>query len=180
MVDFQSISITLAALSFVLAAIYYAMNINEAKRNRRITLTTTVLQPFMTEEGYSKIMDLLAMEWSSLDDFKSKYDSSVNPENGAKRLSMWNICETIGMLYREGLLDLKTLYGGSGGILSVIWFKFKPVIEMYRGTEYDSRAYEHFENLAERLLEFVRARGGTSVSDRSARAYEQQHPELKT
>jgi len=171
MVDLQSISITLAAFSFVLAAIYYAMNINEAKRNRRITLTTTVLQPFMTEEGQTKIRELIAMEWSSLDDFYSKYDHRINPENAAKRLALWNRCETIGILYRDGLLDLKILYGGSRGQISMIWFKFKPVIEMYRETEYDARAYEDFEYLAERLLEYTRARGGSSLSDRAARAY---------
>ena len=171
MVDLQSISITLAAFSFVLAAIYYAMNINEAKRNRRITLTTTLLQPFMTEEGQTKIRELIAMEWSSLDDFNSKYDHRVNPENAAKRLALWNRCETIGILYRDGLLDLKILYGGSRGQISMIWFKFKPVIEMYRETEYDARAYEDFEYLAERLLEYTRARGGSSLSDRAARAY---------
>jgi hypothetical protein len=37
MVDFQSISITLAAFSFVVAATYYAMNLREVTRNRKIT-----------------------------------------------------------------------------------------------------------------------------------------------
>ena len=169
MVDYQSISITLASLSFVIAAIYYAMNISEVKRNRRITLTNTVLDPFMTEEGYSKLLDLMAMEWSSLDDFNSKYDHRVNRENAAKRISMWNRFETIGMLYREGLVDLKTLYGGTGGVLTVLWFKFKPVIEMYRGTDFDERAYENFEYLAERLLEYTKARGGDNIGMRASR-----------
>ena len=169
MVDYQSISITLAALSFVIAAIYYSMNIREAKRNRRITLTNTVLQPFMTEEGYSKIMDLYAMEWSSLDDFNSKYDHRADRENAARRLAMWNMFETIGMLYREGLLDIKTLYGGSGGVISVLWFKFKPIIEMYRGADFDERAYENFEYLAERLLEYTKERGGKSLGVYAAR-----------
>ncbi len=159
MVDFQSISITLATLSFVVAAIYYAMNLREVRRNRRLTLTTTVLTPFMTEEGVLKSFDLMAMKWSSLDEFNSKYDHRVNRENAAKRMSIWNRCETIGILYRDGLLDLKTLYGGSGGNISNLWFKFKPVIEMYRGTDYAARAYENFEYLAERLLEHRQARG---------------------
>ena len=81
MVDAQSISIILAALSFVVAAIYYAMNLREVRRNRRITLTTTMLQqPFMTKEGFRQFLDLMAMEWSSPDDYKNKYDHRVNPE----------------------------------------------------------------------------------------------------
>ena len=147
------------------------MTLNNTRQNRRITLTTTVLQPFMTEEGQTKIRELIAMEWSSLDDFKSKYDHLVNPENAAKRLALWNRCETIGILYRDGLLDLKILYGGSRGQISMIWFKFKPVIEMYRETDMDARAYEDFEYLAERLLEYTKARGGFSLSARAARAH---------
>ena len=158
MVDVQYISMTLAALSFWIAAIYYAMNLRETGRNRRITLTTTVLEPFMTKEGYSDVMEMLVMEWSDLEDFKSKYDHRANPENANLRMAMWNRFETIGMLCKEGLLDLKTLYGGIGGVLTVIWFKFKPIIEMYRETEYDATSYENFEYLAERVLKYNEAR----------------------
>jgi hypothetical protein len=55
----------------------------------------------------------------------------------------------------------------------MIWFKFKPVIEMYRETDMDARAYEDFEYLAERLLEYTKARGGISLSARAARAHGQ-------
>jgi hypothetical protein len=163
MVDFQSLSITLAALSFVVAATYYAINLREIRRSRRITLTTTVLEPFMTVEGNQLVMDLQTLTWNDLDDYKRKYDHRVNPENYAKRAAMWNRCEAIGMLFREGLLDLKTLYGGSGGVLTSLWFKWKPIIEMYRETDFDARAYEDFEYLAEKLLEYTTARGMTGT-----------------
>ena len=158
MIDVQAISITLAALSFVIAVLYYSLNLREIGRNRRITLTTTVLEPFMTKEGYSQVLDLLAMEWSDFEDFKGKYDHRANPENATTRMALWNRFETIGMLYREGLLDMKTLYGGIGGVLTVLWFKFNPIIEMYRDTEYDETAYENFEYLAEKVLEYTKAR----------------------
>jgi len=152
MVDFQSMSITLAALSFIIAAIYYAMNLREVARNRRITLTTTILQPFMTEEGNRLFIDLWGMEWSNLEDYKKKYDHRTNPESYAKRAAVWNRCNSVGMLYRQGLLDLETLYAGSGGIIEVIWRKYKPVIEMYRVTDMDKSAYEHWEYLADEMI----------------------------
>ena len=170
-ITYQMVLSTLQTVGLLVGIYYYIMTLNNTRQNRRITLTTTVLQPFMTEEGQIKIRELIAMEWSSLDDFKSKYDHLVNPENAAKRLALWNRCETIGILYRDGLLDLKILYGGSRGQISMIWFKFKPVIEMYRETDMDARAYEDFEYLAERLLEYTKARGGFSLSARAARAH---------
>lgn len=163
MVDFQYLSIILGALSFWVAAIYYVLNLREIGRSRRITLTTTVLDFFMTKEGYGDVLDLLAMEWNDFEDFKSKYDHRANPENARTRLAMWNRFETIGLLYREGLLDLNTLYGGIGGVLQVIWFKFKPIIEVYRKTEYDAEAYTDFEHLAERVLEYTQTRKATGV-----------------
>jgi len=161
MVDLQVISIILGALSFWIAAIYYVLNLKEISRNRRITLTTTVLEPFMTKEGYGDLLDLLVMEWKDFEDFKNKYDHKSNPENAKMRLAMWNRFETIGMLCKEGLLDVYTLYGGIGGVLQVLWFKFKPIIERYRETEYDKEAYSHFEYLAERVYKYTQARKTT-------------------
>ena len=153
MVELQSISITLAGLSFIVAATYYVMNIREQRRNRKITLTTTMLQHFMTDEGYFKIMDLLTLKWDSLEDYMNKYDSRVDPKNAARRMSLWNTCETLGLLYREGLLDLDIIYASSGGIIYTSWKKFEPVIELYRGGDYSRDAYSNFEYLAKKIGE---------------------------
>jgi len=152
MVDIQTVSIILAACSFILAAAYYVINI-QVRRNRRITLTTTLLQHFMTDEGYMKIMELGGMRWDDLDDYFSKYDSRVNPENAARRMSLWNTFNTIGMLYRKGLLDMHTILASSGGIIYTQWRQFKPLVEFYRGTDYGETAYQHWEYLAEKIME---------------------------
>lgn len=159
MIDFQSISITLAALSFVVAASYYAMNLREIRRSRRITLTTTVLEPFMTREGNQMFIDLMVMTWNDLEDFMRKYDHRVDPTNFALRLSMWNRCNALGSLFREGLLDFKTLYGVTSTCIVWLWFKFKPIIEKYRGTDFEETAYEDWEFMAERLLEYTDSLG---------------------
>ena len=161
MINFQYLSIILGALSFWVAAIYYVLNLREISRNRRITLTTTVLEPFMTKEGYGDLLDLLVMEWVDFEDFKKKYDHKANPENARMRLAMWNRFETIGALCKEGLLDVNTLYSGIGGVLQVLWFKFKPIIEMYRETEYDKEAYSNFEYLADRVYEYTKSKKST-------------------
>ena len=153
MVDIQSVSITLAALSFIVAATYYAMNLIEVRRSRRITLTTTLMQPFMTVEGNREFGDLLSMEWSDLDDYKRKYDHRVNLENFSMRIAVWRLFDSIGLLYRKGLLDLETINSGSTGIIPSLWRKFKPVVEMYRETDFHRSTWENWEYLAERLQE---------------------------
>jgi len=138
---------------------YYVTNIRELRRNRRITLTTTLFQSFMTTEGTRKMMDLLSMEWDGIEDYMGKYDSKVDPENSAKRLSLWQTCDTIGLLYREGFLDFKTLNSASGGWIGSLWLKFKSIIEEYRGTDFTENAFENFEYLAVKVIEHQREGG---------------------
>jgi hypothetical protein len=151
MIELSVIRDIVAIAGVFIGLTYYIMNIREVRHNRKITLTTTMLQHFMTGEGYRNIMELTGMQWDSLDDFMQKYDHRVNRENAAKRIALWNTCNTIGGLYRDGMLDLKTVYNSSGGIICNIWYKFKPIIEYYRITDYDDIAYKDFEYLASEL-----------------------------
>ena len=165
LVVLQTLSYTAGALSVVLGVIYYALNLREINRNRRITLTSTMMQPFMTEQGTRQYVDLMSMEWSDLEDYKKKYDSRTNPENFAKRIAMWNLCENLGKLYREGMIDLDTLYGGTNTI-HWVWVKFKPIIEMYRGTDYSEHAFANFQYVAEKLEEYHRKKYGEDMETR--------------
>ena len=159
MIELSVIRDLVAIFGVIAGLSYYVTNIRESRRNRRITLTTTMFQPFMTTEGNQKMMDLLSMEWDSIEDYMEKYDSKVNPNNASKRMSMWTLCNTIGLLFREGYLDFNTLISSSGGWIGTLWLKFKPVIETYRGTHYTEKAYEDFEYLADKIIEFERAGG---------------------
>jgi hypothetical protein len=105
----------------------------------------------MTGEGYSEILDLMSLKWDSTEDFMNKYDHRVDRDGAARRMALWNSFNTIGSLYREGMLDLKTIYTSSEDIIFLVWNKFKPIIEYYRGTDYSDNAYEDFEYLAKQL-----------------------------
>lgn|GEM_PF-3213385 len=165
LVGIQAAYYMVAATGVLVAAVFYVLNLREITKSRRITLTNTMMMPFMSEEGNRLFIDLVNMQWDDLDDFKRRYDSRTNPENYAKRGAMWNLCENFGRLYREGLIDLETLDLGSNGIIQYMWVKFKPVIEMYRRSDYGSHAYENFEYVAGQLEEFHKRKYGESYSD---------------
>lgn len=164
--DVQTIGVLVTAVSVSIAAAYYVINLRETTKNRRITLTTTMMQPFMTEEGVKHFIDLLNMDWTDLEDFSKRYDSRVNPENFAKRQSMWNLCENLGSLYRDGLIDIKTLYDSSRGVIPYMWIKFKPVIEMFRRTDYGPRSYENFEYISGKLIDYEKKLTQDSVLEK--------------
>ena len=173
MVDLQLIGVLVTAASATIAMVFYILNLRETARNRRVTLTTTLMQRFMTIEGMKHFYELYSMEWSSLDDYRSKYDSRVNPDNFAKRMSMWNLCDSLGQLYREDMIDLKTLRGGAGNVIQYMWIKFKPVIEMYRGTDFSPVVYQNFEYVAEKLIELERQMGDSEAGKRPERVIQE-------
>jgi hypothetical protein len=140
-----------AAIGVCLAAVYYAMNLRETTRNRRITLTNTLMQPFLTEEGMKNMIDLTDMEWTDFDDFMKKYDSKVNPSNFAKRMSLWNNIEVLGFQYRSGMIDMGTVYSVCSNLIPMMWMKFKPVIDEYKKFDYSRDLYENFEFLASEI-----------------------------
>ena len=110
------------------------------------------MNSFLSEEGMKRWDDLEKMEWKDFEDYYRKYDSTVNSENYVKRQSFWNTCDLIGYQYRQGLVDLGTVYNAGGVWIMFSWQKFKPIIEAYRKTKYAIDEYENYEYVANELL----------------------------
>jgi hypothetical protein len=146
--EIQAAYYMVAATGVLVAAYYYIQNMKETAKNRRATLTNNILETFLSEEGMAKFLELLSMEWGDFDDFAKKYDSRVNPKNFALRMSLWNVCDLIGYQYREGILDLSSIYNVGGIVIDNIWEKFGPIIKEYRKRDYATDHFENFEYLA--------------------------------
>lgn len=75
LVVLQSLSYVAAAIGVCAAASYYIFNLRETTRSRRVALTNTLIQSFISEEGSRRWADMMNMEWKDFDDFYKKYDS---------------------------------------------------------------------------------------------------------
>lgn len=137
MVDIQSISITLAALSFIVAASYYIITLSYTRKNQQQQLETRQAQLFMqiynqwntTEFGlqYQKCMD---MEWTDYDDFIIKYMD--NAEEANRWRMMTRFFEGIGVLVYRGLIDVALVDDLFSGEMTRFWEKFEPIIKELR------------------------------------------------
>jgi hypothetical protein len=145
----QSVSYIAGAVGVLVAAVFYILNMRETTRNRRMALTNTLLQNFTSEEGSRRWVELMQMEWKDFDDYLRKYDSSVNPDNYAKRNMTWNTCDIIGYQYLSGQLDLGTLWSICNNAVPMAWEKFGPIIKEFkrRGVS-NSLMWSNFEYLA--------------------------------
>jgi hypothetical protein len=148
----QSASYVAAAIGVCIAAFYYALNLRETNKNRRITFTNSVMQQLLSEEGVRNEMICYTMQWNDFEDFKRKYDSRVNLESYSKRMSLWLQYESLGHLYRSGLIDLDTVASICGAFVPYDWLKFKPIIEEYRKTDFGPTSFSNFEYLAEAIM----------------------------
>jgi len=149
LVVLQTLSYTAGAISVVLGVIYYGINLREQTRNRRVALASNLLSSLNSKEGVRDYYELLSMQWTDFDDFYSKYDSSVNPENFIKRAHWFYICEHVGWQYRQGLVDLDTINVAGGLNIATIWRKFKPIYDEYLKRE--GFTFPHTDNLAEAI-----------------------------
>jgi len=159
LVVLQSLSYTAGAISVVLGVIYYAINLRETTRNRRVTLTTNLMQSLVSLDGIRRYRELMAMQWSDFDDFLSKYDSQVNPENWNLRNLYWTTFEVLGLQYKSRLIDFDTLYATCNILAPTMWKKFKPIIYEYRKRGVYNELYlSNFEYLANEIVKIIEKR----------------------
>ena len=138
-------------LGVCIAAIYYAFNLRETSRNRKIAYTTNFMQAFYSKENSRRYIDLLGMNWKDLEEYLKKYDSRVNPENFADRWSFMGMLDVLGYQYKAGLIDLPTIYELNWAPIIMTWIKFRPIINMYKKTDYGKDQYANFELIANAL-----------------------------
>jgi hypothetical protein len=155
----QPVSYVAAAIGVCIAAMYYVLNLRETTRNRKVALTSNLLQAMFSEEGLKRHISLLNMEWSDWDDFQKKYDSKVNEENYVKRTVFVTTVNYVGYLVKEGLLDVGSVYEICGEAIMDNWLKFKPIYYKYVEVGgYGRDIFENFEYLAEVMIRMKAAR----------------------
>jgi hypothetical protein len=149
----QSVSYIAGALGVCVAAFYYVVNLRETTKNRKIAFTTNFMQNFYSKENSRRFIDLLGMRWNNIDEYMSKYDSRVNPENFADRWSFLGMLDVLGYQYKTGLVDIDTIYDLNWSPVLQLWIKFRPIINEYKKSDYGVDTYANFELLARKLWE---------------------------
>ena len=164
MVDLAEIQVAyymVAATGVLIAAVFYILNLRENRKARKMQFLLQNLSENLNEEGYTRYVTLMNMEWKDYDDFEKKYGSDFNAENFAKRNHMWTQYDTIGNLLEAGILDRESVYRVLSFGSSWLWAKFKPIIEENR-KRYSGRDYMYgFEYLAGEMMKMKLERNPT-------------------
>jgi hypothetical protein len=137
-----------AATGVLVAAVFYIANLRETTRNRKATFENNVMQNMFTPLFNQLYMEIMSMQWTDFEDFKRKYDSSVNPQNFVNRNIIWGYYDSLGKQLRQGVIDIDSFSDHWCVAVVRVWHKFKPIIEGYRGWQWPSGYYRDFEYLA--------------------------------
>jgi hypothetical protein len=144
------------------------MNLRETKLNRRLTFTSNYILPISSKEGITNFATLMKMTWTNFDDFKTRYDLTVDTENFVTRMMYWQTCEALGLQLRRDLIDVETVYEMCGEHIIDVWFKFEPIIKEYmkRG-QFGKDIFKNFEYLANHLADIKKERDPTYPINRN-------------
>ncbi|MCX6649775.1 MAG: hypothetical protein NTV61_10380 [Candidatus Bathyarchaeota archaeon] len=164
LVEIQAAYYMVAATGVLVAAIYYILNMRATQRNmnltletRRISLIDNLTTRIMNKEGMRNYFELMNYEWKDYEDFERKYGSDNNVDATATRYSLLIDYNSMGVMFRKGLIRIEDLY--DMGIIGVVflWAKYKPIIEEGR-RRYNGKNYlRDFEYLAGEILSYVKA-----------------------
>ncbi|MGD0805704.1 MAG: hypothetical protein ABSA11_16710 [Candidatus Bathyarchaeia archaeon] len=146
--EIQTVYYMVAATGVLVAAVFYIANLRETTRNRKATFANNAWHTMLTPEWQKLYMEVSSMRWRDFDDFKRKYDSSVDVESYAKRMSIWTNFDSLGWQLRQGSIDIDSFPDVWALGIVRTWQKCKPIIEGYRGWQWPKSAFRDFEYLA--------------------------------
>jgi len=159
MVTLETILDVVPAVSVTIALIYYALNLRQQNKQRETQWIWQLLGRKIDHDTMSGFLTQIESNWEDYDDWLAKYDSSVNFEHNVIRQSSWYFFDILGIMVKQGKIDLDTIYPFYNMHILMLWFKYETVIKVTRegflGTDY----MEGLEFLAGEMIRMRKQRG---------------------
>ena len=162
----QTLLTFVTLISVPVGVFYHIMTLRNTKKNQDLQLETRQAQMFMQfaernrlsvieNRSIEGISDVLDWEFENLDDFEAKYGRKTNPE-AYRSWNFWmNYMEGMGVMVREGYIDIRLIALMSSGGIKRLWRKFQPMTYEWR-EKYDwPRALIEFEYLYDTLMDYA-------------------------
>jgi len=146
MLDIQTLSVTIAAVSVVAGIVYYSFQIRNQTKARQSDLVIRLYTGFSTKEFQEADLKVLNTEFKDYNDFVKKYGAFTSGKPIHKAILMVSsFFELIGVLLYRKLIDagmVENLFS-----VRIRWEKLKPIAEELRKHYSEPRLYEWFEYL---------------------------------
>ena len=139
MVDVQTASIVIAAVSVVIAAVNSIVTNRRAESRRQMEQKTSQVQFFL--DLYNKFCEkdiltmyievLLLWRWEDFNDFNEKYGPEKNLDEFMKWVIVTTHIETMGLIAYENMVDIQFVANLLGSAIEGFWEKAEPILIEY-------------------------------------------------
>jgi hypothetical protein len=159
-ITYQMMLSTLQTIALIVGIVYYITIMRNNQRSRRTEMFMQLYHSTYNPENMQRFWQLMALDWKDYDDFMERYGPAVNPEEAALRTQSYNFYDGLGLLVRDGTVDIDTVYRMMGRRIIIVWYKFETIIKGLRiqpdpGPDYA----ENFEYLANEMVKMRQQRG---------------------
>ena len=127
MIELSTIRDLVTIFGVIAGFSYYVLTVRNTSKARKTQVVLNLSNVQNSEETNKKYVTLLSMQWEDFEDFRKKYDSTVNPDHYAIRWKHWTYFENLGYMLNQNIVDIDMVYNMLGGnALIQFWDKFKP------------------------------------------------------
>lgn len=142
-ITLQTYSIILTGVGMIIALAYYTLTIRNQNRTRQAQLMMSLYEAYRSPEFRKNWGEVMDQEYIDFDDFWAKYGSLVNREAWSNWQSVAAYFHGIGVLLKEGLIDISLLDQLLVNLVFVSWLQMGPIVLGFR--EYTSGSDARFE-----------------------------------
>jgi hypothetical protein len=157
----QTLSIVMTGLTLSIAAIYYMLTLRYTRMNMKNTLETRkadILQRHAQINATQDFMDAwhdlyYNQNFLTYQEWRQDY-GVTSPDNYTSLTAMIQYYEILGVLLRQGLVDMELVEQLWQPLhIIIIWEKVEPVVKGWRETFGDDSIYSNIEYLFNRYME---------------------------
>ena len=169
MVSLEVIAILLSGISISASLFYYSNVLENTNKTRKTQLFTQIYQARYNPDNIDRWMKMMSWEWKDFDDYYKRYSGfGVDPDLGALSIAQFAYYDGLGLLVKNKMVDVETVYQLMSAPIINLWFKFETVIKGMMSMESGpgENYMESFMFLADEMIR-MRLERGISLPVRS-------------
>ena len=154
MIDLQTLLTYLTLISVPVGVFYHIMTLRNQSRTRQAQLFMQIYNR-MDEDWMVAWHDLYNKELNSFEDYWEHYNPETNRENYRSLMKLATYFEGIGVMLKEGLLDIRPVALIVGAPARYFWEKLLPAVEGVRAHYGSKRVWDEQEYLYNELVKYI-------------------------
>lgn len=111
---------------------YYFITVRNQNKNRKAQLLMGLYEAYRSPEFRTQWSKVINQEWSDFDDFWEKYGRDTNPEAWVNWISVISYFHGIGVLLKQGLIDIVLVEELLVNIIFISWARMGPILKGFR------------------------------------------------